>query len=159
MNPLYSLSNQGTNDSWNVIDKGRKTKKFSTVTIVAIPKRFRVVSFPDTIPIIVSKKNTAARTNMLRRRFFFCIRSAVIVFTRINLAQSTGFITSAINNEELNTTISVIGRYFIKLPINPGQKANGINAASVVAVEAIIGQATSPVPYFAASSAENPFCL
>ena len=35
----------------------------------------------------------------------------------------------------------------------PGQKAKGIKATSVVAVDAIIGQATSPTAYFAASKA------
>ena len=36
------------------------------------------------------------------------------------------------------------------------QNANGRNAANVVAVEVIIGQATSPTPCFAASDALSP---
>ena len=55
--------------------------------------------------------------------------------------------------------ISVIGKYRIKLPTNPGQKTIGKNAAKVVAVEAIIGRATSPVPLLAASMLLYPFCL
>ena len=43
-----------------------------------------------------------------------------------------------------------MGRYFINCPIIPGQKAKGKKAAKVVAVEAIIGMATSPTPNFAA---------
>ena len=35
--------------------------------------------------------------------------------------------------------------------IKPGHKASGKNAANVVAVEAMIGHATSPTPYLAAS--------
>ena len=69
---------------------------------------------------------------------------------------NAGLITNATNREELNTMISVIGRYFMNSPIIPGQIASGINAASVVAVEAIIGQATSPTPYLAASNALMP---
>ena len=41
-------------------------------------------------------------------------------------------------------------------PIIPGHKAKGTKAANVVAVEAIIGQATSPIPFFVASIALNP---
>ena len=36
---------------------------------------------------------------------------------------------------------SVIGRYFMNSPIIPGQNTSGMNAASVVAVEAVIGHA------------------
>ena len=38
------------------------------------------------------------------------------------------------------TAISVIGRYFMNSPDVPGHSASGTNAASVVQVEAIIGQ-------------------
>ena len=41
-------------------------------------------------------------------------------------------------------------------PIIPGQRAKGTNAASVVAVEAIIGHATSPIPFLVASNASKP---
>ena len=41
-------------------------------------------------------------------------------------------------------------------PTMPGQNANGVNAASVVAVAAITGIATSPVASFAASFLSYP---
>ena len=58
--------------------------------------------------------------------------------------------TSATNNEELRTIISVMGNHCINFPIIPSHKISGKNAARVVAVEAIIGKATSPTPSFAA---------
>src|SRR6056297_2259662 len=75
-------------------------------------------------------------------------RSSTLIKAEVN----TGLITSATNREEVNTTISVIGKYCIKLPTRPGQKAKGKNAASVVAVDTIMGTATSPAPYLAAST-------
>ena len=68
----------------------------------------------------------------------------------------TGLMTSATNKDEVNTAIRVIGRYFMKEPKSPGQNARGTNAARVVAVDAIIGIATSPVPNLAESSFEYP---
>ncbi len=70
------------------------------------------------------------------------------------MAVKTGLITNATKSEEPNTMINVIGKNFINSPIIPGQNANGRKAANVVAVEAIIGMATSPTPYFAASTFE-----
>ena len=58
--------------------------------------------------------------------------------------------TKATNKEELNTIISVIGSHCMNFPIIPSHMIKGKNAARVVAVEAIIGQATSPTPCFAA---------
>ena len=57
---------------------------------------------------------------------------------------------SATNSEELRTTERVIGKYIINFPIVPGQKPSGKKAANVVAVEAMIGHAISPIPCFAA---------
>jgi hypothetical protein len=65
-------------------------------------------------------------------------------------AVRTGFMTKATNKDELKTIINVIGKYFMNSPMRPGQIAKGKNAASVVAVEAMMGQATSPTPCFAA---------
>ena len=56
----------------------------------------------------------------------------------------------ATKSDELSTIISVIGKYFINSPMIPDQKANGKNAARVVAVEAIIGIAISPTAYLVA---------
>ncbi len=51
--------------------------------------------------------------------------------------------------------ISVSGRYFMNSPTMPGQKVIGKNAARVVAVDAMIGTATSAVAYFAARTRSN----
>ncbi len=57
----------------------------------------------------------------------------------------------ATNNEDPKTTESVIGSIIINSPIIPGHKPKGIKAATVVAVEIIIGKAISPIPFLAAS--------
>ena len=66
--------------------------------------------------------------------------------------------TRATINEEVRTRISVIGKYFMNSPTRPGHTASGLKAASVVAVEAMIGQATSPAPNLAAFSELRPCC-
>ena len=76
--------------------------------------------------------------------------------TFIRTANKTGVITKATNNDDPKTIIKVMGKYCINSPIIPGQSANGTNAASVVAVEAIIGHATSPIPFLVASNAFKP---
>ena len=48
---------------------------------------------------------------------------------------------SAISSDAVSTAISVIGRYFMNSPMTSGQNASGTNAASVVQVDAMIGQA------------------
>ena len=85
---------------------------------------------------------------------FFELPFSLSIF--IKTANKTGVITKATNKEEPKTIISVIGKYCINSPIIPGHKARGTKAANVVAVEAIIGQATSPTPFFVASIAPNP---
>ena len=70
--------------------------------------------------------------------------------------QSTGLITNATKSEELSVMMSVSGRNFMNSPMRPGQKAMGANAARVVAVDAMIGAATSPVPSFAATTRSCP---
>ncbi len=80
---------------------------------------------------------------------------AVVMLTGASSVSSmrdanAGRITSATNSEELSVMISVSGRNFMNSPTMPGQNAIGRNAASVVAVDAMIGTATSPVAYFAA---------
>ncbi|CAI8386763.1 MAG: Uncharacterised protein [Flavobacteriales bacterium UBA4585] len=70
--------------------------------------------------------------------------------TFINAAVNPGLITNATKSEDDNTVIKVRGKYFMNSPKSPGQNASGKNAASVVAVEAMIGKATSPAPSFAA---------
>ena len=53
-------------------------------------------------------------------------------------------------------TISVMGRYFMNSPAMPGQKSKGANAASVVAVAATTGPATSPVAFLEAVFLSQP---
>ena len=49
--------------------------------------------------------------------------------------------SNAMSNDADSTAISVSGRYFMNSPDVPGQRANGTKAASVVQVDAMIGQA------------------
>ena len=52
---------------------------------------------------------------------------------------TVGKITKAIKSDDDKTATKVMGMYFIKPPVTPGQNNNGINTAIVVKVEAIIG--------------------
>ena len=90
-------------------------------------------------------------------KLFFLLGSGCSVF--IKTAIKTGLITSATIKDEPNTIISVIGRYCINSPIIPGQSAKGIKAANVVAVEAIMGHATSPTPFLVASNRPIPLSI
>ena len=62
----------------------------------------------------------------------------------------------ATNNDEPNTTERVIGKNTINFPILPGQSPRGIKAAIVVAVEIIIGNAISDIPFLVASILFRP---
>ena len=62
----------------------------------------------------------------------------------------------ATNNDEPKTVDKVIGNSFMKSPITPGHKPKGINAATVVAVDIMIGYAISLIPFFAASTLSIP---
>ncbi|CAI8174238.1 MAG: Uncharacterised protein [Crocinitomicaceae bacterium] len=95
---------------------------------------------------------TTRPAKLFNTPFVFLLSLSVFIRT----ANKTGVITRATNNDEPKTIIKVIGRYCINSPIIPGQSANGTKAASVVAVEAIIGQATSPIPFLVASNEFNP---
>ena len=52
-----------------------------------------------------------------------------------------GSTISAITSDEASVAIMVIGMNFMNSPTISGQKSKGIKTASVVAVEAVIGQA------------------
>ena len=67
----------------------------------------------------------------------------------MNDTAKTGFIIKATNNEAPKVIMSVIGRFFINLPITPGQNNNGKKGASVVRVTATTGKNTSPAANFA----------
>ena len=79
-------------------------------------------------------------------------KSSVFIKTEVKVE----LITNATNNEDESTIIKVIGKNFMNCPIIPGHNAKGTKAAKVVAVDAIIGMATSPTPYFAASLRDIP---
>jgi len=51
------------------------------------------------------------------------------------------FIKMATIRDEPSTTDSVIGKYFMNCPKIPGQRHNGTKAATVVAVDTIMGNA------------------
>ena len=69
----------------------------------------------------------------------------------INLETNTELKKIATSSEEHSTTDRVIGKKTINLPILPGHNPSGIKAATVVAVEIIIGKAISEIPFFVAS--------
>ena len=69
----------------------------------------------------------------------------------INLETKTELKKTATNSEEHSTTERVTGKKTMNLPILPGHNPSGINAATVVAVEIIIGKAISEMPFFVAS--------
>ena len=56
-------------------------------------------------------------------------------------APKVGMKMSAIRSEALNVASKVTGRNFMNSPTTPGQNSNGMNAAKVVAVDAVMGQA------------------
>ena len=72
--------------------------------------------------------------------------------TFIILDTSTELKKIATRREDPKTTERVIGKKIMNLPILPGHKPSGMNAAIVVAVEIIIGKAISAIPFFVASS-------
>ena len=67
-----------------------------------------------------------------------------------------GLITRPTKSEDASTTMSVMGRNFMNSPIMPGHNSSGTNTATVVAVLAMIGQATSPMPFLAARIGDCP---
>jgi hypothetical protein len=74
----------------------------------------------------------------------------------MNTEQIAGLITIATNSDADSTTISVRGRKPMNWPMMSGQNSSGQNATSVVSVEVITGQATSPRPRRAASLRDSP---
>src|SRR5690554_3413631 len=83
---------------------------------------------------------------------FFFVGSSTFMYKEV----STGLITKATNKEEERTMIRVMGRNFINSPMISSQNASGKKADTVVNVEVIIGQATSPTPSFAARIGDFP---
>ena len=100
----------------------------------------------------MSAPNTIAASEIMFNLFLFNGASSTFISAEV----SPGLMTKATNSEEESTVINVSGKYFMNSPKRPGQKASGRKAANVVAVEAMIGKATSPAPSFAASMREYP---
>ncbi len=66
--------------------------------------------------------------------------------------QIAGLNTSPTKSEASRPSVRVMGRYFMKSPMTPGQNISGRNAQTVVNVEVVTGQATCRAPSMAAST-------
>ncbi len=88
--------------------------------------------------------------------FMSCFFGIFLSSTFMNCDTKTELKKMATKREEPRTTDSVMGKYFINCPMSPGHKPSGIKAATVVAVEIIIGKAISPIPRLAASTRDMP---
>ena len=113
---------------------------FKTTIIAVIIERFPKLLYPERIAIV---PETISAAKYFRVLLMFLLPLSIF----IKIASKTGVITRATKSEDPNTIIRVIGKYCINSPIIPGHKASGTKAARVVAVEAMIGQATSPIPF------------
>ncbi len=85
-----------------------------------------------------------------------CFRVSSLSPVSMKLETSMEFMKMATNREDPSTTDRVIGKKIINSPIIPGQSPRGTKAATVVAVEMMIGMAISPIPFLAASSRVMP---
>src|SRR5690554_4126031 len=128
-----------------------KTSTLKTVNIAANINKFANAMASARYNIMAIVDNMIANTMGLF--FDFSLSSFSIP---INSEVSTGLITKATNREEDNTIIKVMGRNFMNSPIISSQKASGKNAESVVNVEVMMGQATSPTPSLAARIGDFP---
>ena len=101
---------------------GAKRKTFNTAMYLPV-KPFSLLKSPLSDALIASRA------------------SSVSVPFLPSHAPSAGITISAITNEADRVIMIVIGINFIKSPVVSGQKSKGKNTASVVAVDAMIGQA------------------
>ena len=109
------------------------------------------------ITMKITPKNMDPNVQIQKLSAFICFLFSVSS-NFIKKEVKTGLITNATNKELDNTIIKVIGRYFMNSPMMSFQKINGKKAARVVAVEAIIGIATSPTPSLEAVVISFPSC-
>ncbi len=79
--------------------------------------------------------------------------------TFMNFEASAGFTTKATKSEEPRAIMKVMGRYFMKEPIMPGQKSSGTNTITVAVVAAMIGMVTSPTANFVARNGGSPLVM
>ncbi len=68
----------------------------------------------------------------------------------MNSEANTGLKMNATNSDPAKVTETVMGRYFMKLPMMPGIQRIGRNADTVVRVAVATGSVTSLVPSMAA---------
>ena len=62
----------------------------------------------------------------------------------------------ATKRDDPRTTDRVMGKKIMNSPMMPGHMPRGTKAATVVAVEMIMGMAISPIPFLAASVRDIP---
>ena len=107
---------------------------------------------------LASKPNTDANSSPASNTVFMGPVSAAPGASSIskNKAHSVGTMIRPTNSDDESVMIRVRGKNFMNSPTMPGQNVIGKNAANVVAVDAMIGQATSPVAIFAASFRSYP---
>ena len=86
-------------------------------------------------------------TYVILIKFFLLISLSL---RSIKLETSIELKNIATISEEPKIADNVMGKYIINSPKVPGHVPKGINAAIVVAVDTIIGRATSPIPSLAA---------
>ena len=96
-------------------------------------------------------KNKTPKTPSVVVSLIILLTGILVSSIFINLETNTELKKIATSNEEHSTTERVIGKKTINLPILPGHNPSGINAATVVAVDMIIGKAISEMPFFVAS--------
>ena len=96
-------------------------------------------------------KNKTPKTPSVVVSLIILLTGILVSSIFINLETNTELKKIATSNEEHSTTDRVIGKKTINLPILPGHNPSGINAATVVAVDMIIGKAISEMPFFVAS--------
>ena len=113
-----------------------------TVTTITLP---RALYSPPTRIMSNPISPTTAEIEMI------CFKVISLSSVDIYLDTNTELKKMATKSDEPSTTDKVIGKYFMNCPITPGHNPSGINAATVVAVEIIIGNAISPIPFLAAS--------
>ena len=107
---------------------------------------------------LIAKRASTTAIVRPTNRFRIAIGIAILASSvSNNFEASVGRITSATNNDDVSVMINVSGKNFINSPTIPGQNAMGANAPRVVAVDAMIGIATSAVAYFAECTRSNPF--
>ena len=138
--------------SWKRREIPSSTKRWRAQRPATVPASSTAVSrfAPAT-----ARRNRAAIATSVQRSAGRMGREGV-PSSFMNIAQRVGTMTSATKSELVSVTMRVLGRKPMNSPTSPGQKRSGAKAASVVAVAAMMGTATSPVAFLAASVRSHP---